>query len=304
MKTEEVKEMDRNQTTPVTEGTAAQPNRTIKDSVFRDLFGTPKYLLELYKVLHPEDQSATVEDLGDVTIKNVLIGNLYNDLGFIARGKLLIMVEAQSTGTKNIVVRLLMYLADIWSSYIKETSQNPYGSRKLQLPEPEFYVIFTGDRGDRPEWINLSDEFLPSGKGNLELKAKVLYGDDSGDILDQYITFTKVLDQKIREMGPTQEAVAEAVRVCKDREILKNYLESREKEVVRIMMTLFDQDYLTMVYGREQREEGREEGVRNTQKANVLRLHGQGFSSDSIAAMLDLSIETVKEWISGNAVLV
>ena len=296
--------MDRNQTTPVTEGTTALPNRTIKDSVFRDLFGTPKYLLELYQVLHPEDQSATEEDLGDVTIKNVLIGNLYNDLGFIARGKLLIMVEAQSTWTKNIVVRLLMYLADIWNSYIKETSQNPYGSRKLQLPEPEFYVIFTGDRGDRPEWINLSDEFLPSGKGNLELKAKILYGDDSGDILDQYITFTKVLDQKIREMGPTQEAVAEAIRVCKDREILKNYLESREKEVVRIMMTLFDQDYLTMVYGKEQREEGREEGSKDTQKANVLRLHGQGFSSDSIATMLDLSIETVKEWLSDDAVLV
>ena len=113
-------------------------------------------------------------------------------------------------------------------------------------------------------------------------------------------------------MGPTQEAVAEAIRVCKDREILKNYLESREKEVVRIMMTLFDQDYLTMIYGKEQREEGREEGrlagreegSKDTQKANVLRLHGQGFSSDSIATMLDLSIETVKEWLSDDAVLV
>ena len=64
------------------------------------------------------------------------------------------------------------------------------------------------------------------------------------------------------------------------------------------MMTLFDQDYLTMIYGKEQREEGREEGSKDTQKANVLRLHGRGFSSDSIATMLDLSIETVKEWFS------
>lgn len=28
---------------------------TTKDSVFRDLFGNTKYLLELYQILHPED---------------------------------------------------------------------------------------------------------------------------------------------------------------------------------------------------------------------------------------------------------
>lgn len=28
---------------------------TVKDSVFRDLFGTRKYALQLYQALHPED---------------------------------------------------------------------------------------------------------------------------------------------------------------------------------------------------------------------------------------------------------
>ena len=38
-----------------------------KDTVFRDMFSNPKYLLQLYRVLHPEDESITEEDLEIVT---------------------------------------------------------------------------------------------------------------------------------------------------------------------------------------------------------------------------------------------
>ena len=46
---------------------------------------------------HIEDTTATEDSLTDVTITNVLTDNLYNDLGFIANNKLMILVEAQST---------------------------------------------------------------------------------------------------------------------------------------------------------------------------------------------------------------
>lgn len=55
---------------------------TIKDSVFSDLFKMKKYLLQLYKALHPEDTAATEDELTDITIRNVLTDNLYNNLGF------------------------------------------------------------------------------------------------------------------------------------------------------------------------------------------------------------------------------
>ena len=70
--------------------------RKTKDSVFLDLFQNKKYLLRLYKTLHPEDTAATEDSLTDVTIENVLTDNLYNDLGFIVKDKLLILIEAQS----------------------------------------------------------------------------------------------------------------------------------------------------------------------------------------------------------------
>lgn len=34
--------------------------RTAKDSVFTDLFGIPKYLLQLYQALHPEDKETSL----------------------------------------------------------------------------------------------------------------------------------------------------------------------------------------------------------------------------------------------------
>ncbi|MCM1122023.1 MAG: hypothetical protein NC416_05520, partial [Eubacterium sp.] len=42
----------------------------MKDSVFSDLFKKKKYLLQLYKALHPEDTAATEDELADITIRN------------------------------------------------------------------------------------------------------------------------------------------------------------------------------------------------------------------------------------------
>ena len=83
---------------------------TVKDSVFTSLFKDKKYLLQLYRALHPEDQETTEDQLTDITINNILTDGMYNDLGFMAGDRLMILVEAQSTWTMNIIIRALMYL--------------------------------------------------------------------------------------------------------------------------------------------------------------------------------------------------
>jgi hypothetical protein len=60
-------------------------------------------------VLHPEDTTATEEQLEHVTIENILTNNLYNDLGFTIGGKAIILVEAQSSWSINIIIRVLLY---------------------------------------------------------------------------------------------------------------------------------------------------------------------------------------------------
>ncbi|MDO5423594.1 MAG: hypothetical protein Q4F41_07710, partial [Eubacteriales bacterium] len=117
--------------------------RTVKDTVFRNLFENRTYALQLYKAIHPEDTDVTETDIEMVTIKNVFTDQEYNDLGMNVRGKVLLLLEAQSSWTVNIVIRILLYLAHTWNEYIKTTKQNRYGSKKLQIPKPEFYVVLS-----------------------------------------------------------------------------------------------------------------------------------------------------------------
>ena len=81
-------------------------NRQAKNSVFLNLFTRKEYQLELYRELFPEDTTITADDLELVTLDNVLTFHPSNDLGLLARGKLIVLAEAQSTWSVNIIFRL------------------------------------------------------------------------------------------------------------------------------------------------------------------------------------------------------
>ena len=70
-------------------------------------------------------------------MKPVFVNQLYNDLGFLVGNRLLIMLEAQSKWSKNIVFRMLLYLAWTWDTYVKIHHLDIYGSGDLRLPKPE-----------------------------------------------------------------------------------------------------------------------------------------------------------------------
>ena len=226
--------------------------RTAKNSVFLDLFQDKKNLLKLYKTLHPEDTDATEESLDIVTIDNVLTDNLYNDLGIMAGNhKLLLLLEAQSSWTMNILIRILLYLAQSYHEYFERTSQSLYKSTKVKMPKPELYIIYTGNKGRKPDIISLSKEFFDGADIDIEVKAKVIYESDAEDIINQYIIFCKIFDEQRKIYGMTEQTVTETIRICKDRNILKEYLTSREKEVVTIMMSLFDDEQIMRTYLKE-----------------------------------------------------
>ena len=216
--------------------------RTGKDSVFTHLFSEAKYRFQLFQTLHPELANVTIDDVIPLTITNVVIDRPYDDLALLAGKKLLILVEAQATWSINILIRFLMYLAQIYSDYINANKLDLYGTKAIPLPEPEFYVIYTGDRKDRPEKINFRMEFFDGKEVAIDATAKVIYDGGHGDIINQYVTFCHVLDEQYRNFGRTAEAVRETIRICKDMNVLKEYLQQHETEVMGIMLTLFDQE--------------------------------------------------------------
>ena len=269
------------------------PKRKIKDSVFTDLFQNKKYLLQLYQALHPEDRDITEDELADITIKHVLIDGDYNDLGFSVGNRLMVLVESQSTWTYNIIIRALMYLVQTYHDYFKRTNQNLYGSKKVNMPKPELYMIYTGERKDVPDMISLSKEFFAGEKFSIDAEVKVLYQESEKDIIGQYIIFSKVYNEQRKLYGATKKAILETIRICKDRNVLKEYLESREQEVVDMMMTLFDDEQILKAYTKDIEDNIAKE----TAKKTAIQMIKDGeMSLEKIARYVpSLSMEELKE---------
>ena len=266
---------------------------TVKDSVFSTIFQDKKYLIELYRALHPEGTETTEDALTDITIRNVLTNGIYNDLCFRVGDKVMFLVEQQSSWTMNIIIRALMYLVQTYHEYFEEQDADLYGSKKVHVPEPEIYVIFTGERASRPESISLSKEFFGGKECAIEVKVKVLYGGEGNDIISQYVAFTKVYNEQVKKHGRSREAVTETIRICKDRDVLREFLLGREKEVISIMMSLFDEEKIMRTHIASERREAAKEAVRCGVE-NMLKL-GKMSAEEIAGCFPELSVEDIRE---------
>ncbi len=242
--------------------------RDVKNTVFIDLFAQDEYRLQLFQTLHPEMTDVTADELQIITIKPVITNHQYNDLAFMVRNKLMIFVEAQSTWSINILIRILLYLADTIQEYLHERQMDIHAEKQLQIPTPEFYVIYTGDKSV-PEIVSLKKNFFCDDQCPIDLEARV-FNVEADDIIGQYIIFCHVMDEQIRKYDRTKEAAIEAIRICRDRNALKDYLNEREKEVVDIMIALFDQEYAVKQYGNTMKKEGLMEGLASLVKKGRL----------------------------------
>lgn len=112
-------------------------------------------------------------------------------------------------------------------------------------------MIYTDDIKSIPDIISLSKEFFGGAKTAIDAEVKVLYQEDEKNIIGQYIIFSKVYNEQRKLYGNTKQAITETIRICKDRNILKEYLENKEQEVVDIMMTLFDDEQILKAYTKD-----------------------------------------------------
>ena len=130
------------------------------------------------------------------------------------------------------------------------------------------------------------------------------------------MTFTKIYNDQIRLHGRTRKAVWETIHICKNQDVLKEYLENREKEVVDIMMTLFDDEYILRTYIASEVKEASEKAAKKaakeaTEKAakeaakealekamsTAKKLYEKGSSVKDISEVLDIPVEKIKQWL-------
>ncbi|MBR1442522.1 MAG: hypothetical protein IJ583_03195 [Firmicutes bacterium] len=233
---------------------------TAKDTVFRNLFGDKKYTAMLYSALH-NGEIVSPEDIEIITLEEILMASLYNDVGFMVKGKIIILVECQSTWSENIIIRLIMYLAETYYRYYRKTKQSLYSTTKVDFPKPELYLIYTGSRKITKEYISLSDSFLNGEKCDIDIRVKVITDGSKGDIVNQYIAFTRILNEQVSKYGRTRKAAAETIRICCNDEILKEYLKNKESEVSSIMLNMFDVDTELNIFFDTEKRVARAEGL-------------------------------------------
>ena len=280
-----------------------EPKRDIKDSVFTFLFSDIEYTKQLYLSLHPEDTDIRDEDFRLVTLENILAIGQYNDLGFQVRDKLILLVEAQSTFSPNIPLRMLMYLAKTYNEYIEEHQLSLYREKKVSIPRPELYVIYTGEK-EAPDILRLSDMY--EGSGSADLVVRVLRDGQPGDILSQYVDFCQVANEQVSLYGRTDEALMSTIQICQERGILVPFLDCRKKEVVDIMTRLFSQEKAwemeLAAHAREEREEGRKEGREEGEQmgmANLLKKMLANASILDVSRITGISQEEITRIIGG-----
>ena len=164
-----------------------QVKRTIRDSVFTSLFSNKKYLLQLYKVLHPEDTTADIYYAGDTSA--------------------------------------------------------------------------------------------------IDVHVRVLQVGKDKNIVTEYCQFTDIYAEQFIKHKRTLKTIKETIRICIERDILKDYLQQHEKEVITMLECLFDQETVfnnflnTKIYEAENKGiekgivQGIEKGiVQGRQEASILSI--------------------------------
>jgi hypothetical protein len=270
-------------------------NREYKDSFFTWLFSKPDTLRELYGAL----EGVTVDPAVPIiinTLEGVLFKARMNDISFIIGGRVVVLIEHQSTINENMPLRLLLYIAKI---YEKTTGEKDiYRGKRIPLPLPEFIVLYNGIAPYPDEtMLNLSDSFHDpaelgfAGRGEdfLELRVKV-YNINQGHnepilrrckMLEGYSDFIAAVRQLEGEGKSRDEAMEKAIKNCIEKNILKEILESHAAEVMNMLTTEWDWDLALAVREEEGREEGRKEG-----HEEIFDLLEQGYTLEQIKTRL------------------
>ena len=135
-----------------------QINRKYKDRLFVKLFQDKKNILELYNALNGTSYS-NVDDIVITTIDDAVYMGMKNDCSFII-GSQLNLYEHQSTFCGNMPLRGLIYLTDVYQSYVVSNEKDIYGTGMIKLPAPRFIIFYNGTRNKpEKEILKLSDAF-------------------------------------------------------------------------------------------------------------------------------------------------
>ena len=290
-------------------------NRNYKDSVFVDLFArditAKENFISLYNALHGTNLDAETTEVQPVMLERVLYMKYYNDIAMLINGKIVILIEHQSTINKNMPFRFLEYIARIYEKIT--TKDEKFGRKLVKLPVPEFYVFYNG-KEDYPteSEMKLSDAFmqlddklrnqLENLNYPLEIFVKVINinVDKENPILKrcealkQYSEFIEQVRFNIENDIP--EPFTSAIKQSIKNGFLSDYLNRKSTEVQNMLLAEYDYDTDIAV----QRRESFEDGLSQSRDEDIVIGEERGISIGLSQGAHQKAVETAKSLLLKN----
>ena len=226
-------------------------NRKYKDSVFVDLFSedekAKENFLSLYNALHNTNLplSCPVEN---IRLDNVMYMNIINDVSCLVDNKIIVLAEHQSTINENMPLRFLQYIARLYEKLQAPTDR--YLRKLSKIPTPEFYVFYNGtEYYQESTTLKLSDAFITKPEQvPLELEVKVynINKNKGAEVLnrckplEEYSMFVE--EVRIQTQLDPENGFTNAVKICIEKGILKEYLQRKSREVINMLVAEYDYD--------------------------------------------------------------
>ena len=287
-------------------------NRNYKDSVFVDLFAhditAKENFISLYNALHGTNLDTKTTEIQPVMLEQVLYMKYYNDIAMLIDGKIVILIEHQSTINQNMPFRFLEYIARIYEKIT--TKDEKFGRKLVKLPIPEFYVFYNGKEDYPTESVmKLSDAFMQLGDNSelknqlentsypLEISVKVINinVDKENPILKhcealkQYSEFIEQVRYNIESAVP--EPFTTAIKEAIKKGFLSDYLNRKSTEVQNMLLAEYDYDTDIAVQRKEAFEDGisigRNEGIAIGEERGISIGRNEGISLGAQQAKLE-----------------
>ena len=211
------------------------------------------------------------------------------------KGRLVVLIEQQSTWNPNMPLRFLWYLAKLYRRQVPRDMQ--YHIKLVRLETPEFYVLYNG-RDEEPPYqvLRLEDAFeeTPAGDSLLRLhvpcyNVNVTPGSELLEKCYELRSYS-VFVAKVREgkdSGMTlDDAIIAAMRYCITHDLMADYFKENESEVLDMVSTKWDWNEALRVAREDAAEMAREEGMEKGRWTTLAELVHKGILTIKDAAQM------------------
>jgi hypothetical protein len=294
-----------------------------KDSLFRSLFGNERGALALYNALCETNYREQDTDITINTLEGSMLSLKKNDLSFLVNGKLVVLIEHQSSINRNMPIRFLDPILRLFEGIIGD--QRAIHRRALvKLPRPQFIVLYNGTEAfPEVSTLRLSDAFEKVENFDdtfLELAVKVYNineGHNAGIVgrceeLRGYAFFVARVRyhedaERKREPAPdkaavTRIAIRKAIQDCRDKNLLVAYWDNLSTEEKTMLGSDWNWDLEIEVEREDAFDEGFDEGFEkgfekgreDERKKAARNALAEGFSVEAVQKITGLDLEIIK----------